>query len=408
MSLMSPRTAIPLVIGAAMIGGLVYTMARTEPVAVDVHVVTSGPMTVTIDADGQTRITEVFDVAAPIAGTALRAPVAVGEHVAVGETIVARVEPIRPSLLDARSRAQAEAAVAEARAALDVARADLTRAQEETTYAQSQLDRTRTLVERNVATLTQLETATQQLAIAEAAQTAARSRIALSEGTLERAEAALVGPETDGNMSGDETAECCIALTTPADGVVLSIAQISEHPVQAGAPLVSIGDPTALEIVADLLSVDAVGLTPGTRAIVERWGGVGTLEAVLDRIDPAAQTRVSALGIEEQRVNAVFTLTSPPEMRAGLGHGFSVFLRVVTWDSDAVLQVPLGALFRRAEAWAVYTVEAGVARERPVEIGQRGARMAEITSGLIEGDLIVTFPSDAIADGVPIVDRDAL
>lgn len=398
-----PRTILTVLVGLSILGGLLYVALRTVPVPVDLHVVTSAPMTVTIDADGQTRIREIYEIASPIAGTALRAPVSIGDPVVAGETVVARVEPTSPSLLDARSRAQAEAAVDEAAAALDVARSDFLRAQEEETFARMQFERTQTLVERGVSSITQLETMTQQLAVAEAALGAARSRITMSEGALERAEAALVGPEADQATEG-----CCVDLVAPADGVVLSIATISEHPVRAGAPLVTVGDPGDLEIVADLLSSDAVRIGPGTRAIVERWGGQVPLEAILDRIEPSAETRVSALGIEEQRVDAIFSLTTPETDRTGLGHGFSVFLRIVEWESDTALQVPLGALFRRGPDWAVFVVVDGIAQERRIAIGQRSARSAEILDGLSAGDRIITHPSDVIADGVAVVDRSSL
>jgi HlyD family secretion protein len=386
--------------GAALLGGLAYVAFREDPVPVDLIEVIAAPMQVTIDADGKTRIRDLFEVAAPIAGTALRAPVAVGDPVVAGETVVARVEPATPTLLDARSRAQAEAAVAEAEAALEVARTDLTRAEEEEVFARMQFERTQTLVERGVSTITQLETATQVLAVAEAAVASARSRIAMAEGTRDRAQAALVGPE-----GGAGDAACCVDLTAPAGGVVLSIATISEHPVQAGAPLVTVGDPTELEIVADLLSSDAVRIAPGTRAIVERWGGPDPLEAVLTRIEPAAETRVSALGIEEQRVDVIFDIVTPAEDRPGLGHGFSVFLRVVEWEEESVLQVPLGALFRRGDGWAVYVVADAVVEERAVTLGRRGARMAQVLEGLEAGERIVTHPSEAVADGVTVVDR---
>jgi HlyD family secretion protein len=386
--------------GAALIGGLAFVAFRTDPVPVDLIEVAAAPMQVTIDADGRTRIRDLYEVASPIAGTALRAPVAVGDPVVAGETVVARVEPATPGLLDARARAQAEAAVAEAEAALEVARSDLARAEEEEVFAQMQFDRTQTLVQRGVATITQLETATQSLAVAEAAVTAARSRIAMADGTLDRARAALVGPE-------EPTAEveCCIDLTAPSDGVVLSIATISEHPVQAGAPLITLGEPAELEIVADLLSFDAVRIGPGTRAIVERWGGPDPLEAELRRIDPAAETRVSALGIEEQRVDVIFDIVTPAEARPGLGHGFSVFLRIVEWEADDVVQVPLGALFRRDGDWAVFVVEGGVVEERAVRLGRRGARMTQVLSGLAPGETIVTHPSEAVAEGVQVIDR---
>jgi HlyD family secretion protein len=386
--------------GVALLGGLAYVAFREDPVPVDLIEVISAPMQVTIDADGKTRIRDLFEVAAPIAGTALRAPVAVGDPVVAGETVVARVEPATPTLLDARSRAQAEAAVAEAEAALEVARTDLTRAEEEEVFARMQFERTQTLVERGVSTITQLETATQVLAVAEAAVASARSRIAMAEGTRDRAQAALVGPE-----GGAGDAACCVDLTAPAGGVVLSIATISEHPVQAGAPLVTVGDPAELEIVADLLSSDAVRIAPGTRAIVERWGGPDALEAVLTRIEPAAETRVSALGIEEQRVDVIFDIVTPAEDRPGLGHGFSVFLRVVEWEEESVLQVPLGALFRRGDGWAVYVVADAVVEERAVTLGRRGARMAQVLEGLEAGERIVTHPSEAVADGVTVVDR---
>ena len=257
---------------------------------------------------------------------------------------------------------------------------------------------------RGVTTVTQMETVAQGLAVAEAAVASAQSRVAMSEGSLTRAEATLARPE--GSVIDAE--DCCVVLRAPSDGVVLSISTISEHPVQAGAPLLSVGDPTDLEIVADLLSSDAVRIGPGTRAIVERWGGPDPLEATLTRIEPAAETRVSALGIEEQRVDAIFDIETPAEDRPGLGHGFAVFLRIVEWESDDALQVPLGALFRRNSHWAVFVVEGGVARERVVTLGQRGAREAEILDGLEEGDQIVTHPSDAVADGVLIVDRSTL
>jgi len=397
------RTVGLALAGIALIGGLAYVGFRDDPVPVDLVTVERGPLRVTIDADGQTRIREIYEVASPIAGTARRAPVSIGDPVVAGETVVARVEPLSPSLLDARSRAQARASVAEARAALDVARSELRRAEEEETFARLQFDRTRTLMDRGVTTVTQMETASQSLAVAEAAVAAAQSRVAMSEGALERAEATLVQP--DGGAA--QTEDCCVELRAPSDGVVLSIATISEHPVQAGAPLVTVGDPADLEIVADLLSSDAVRIGPGTRAIVERWGGPDPLQAVLTRIEPAAITRVSALGIEEQRVDAIFEIETPPGERPGLGHGFAVFLRIVEWESDDALQVPLGALFRRGEDWAVFVAEDGVARERTVTLGERAARRAQILDGLEDGVRIVTHPSDTVADGVTIMDRSA-
>lgn len=395
------RAAFLLLTGALILGSLLYITFRVEPVAVDLHQVSRGPMQVTIDADGKTRIRDLYEVAAPIAGTARRSPVRAGDRVVAGETLVAIVEPVRSSLLDMRSRLQAEATLQEALAALHVAEADLQKAAEDRILAQSQYDRVKALAERKVASLTRLEDATQRLAVALAGEEAARARVGMSQSTLERAEAALIPPGS-GPMESDS---CCIRIRAPADGVVLSVEAISERPVLPGALLVTIGDPANLELVADLLSADAVRLQPGDRASVERWGGAQPLQAVLDRIDPVARTKVSALGIEEQRVDVFFSLAAPETERASLGEGFSVFVRVVEWEAEDAVRVPVSALFRRGSGWAAYVDENGRAAERPVTLGRRNGQMAEVLSGLAEGDTVVLHPGAEVAGGVLITAR---
>ncbi|TCM85813.1 efflux RND transporter periplasmic adaptor subunit [Rhodovulum steppense] len=400
------RNIILIGLGAALAGGLIYTAFRTEPVPVDLHIVTSGPMQVTVNADGKTRIRDIYEVAAPLTGTALRSPVEVGERVVRGETVVAIVEPTAPSLLDSRARVQAEAAVREAQAARAQAESGLRKADEDLNYAETQFERAQTLVERGVATFTRLEDATQQLAIARAARDAAASGLAMADGALERARAALIAPAVDG--LGGPAGECCVQIHAPIDGMVLEIDVISERPVTIGTRLLSIGRPDDLEIVADLLSSDAVRLQPGARAMAERWGGGATLEARLRKVEPVARTKVSALGIEEQRVDARFDILTPPEDRAGLGEGFAVFLRIVEWQAEDALQVPLSALFRRDGGWAVFAVENATARLTPVEIGRRGETTAEVLAGLEQGLAVVTHPSDRIGEGTAVVDRATL
>jgi HlyD family secretion protein len=399
------RTTLLILFGAAVMGALAWVSLRPEPVPVDLHVLERGPLEITVDADGRTRIREVYEVAAPIAGTALRAPVRAGDPVVAGETVVAIVEPVPPALLDARARIQAEASVREAEAALHVAQTELSRAEEERAYARAQFERVQTLVERGVASITRLEDADQQLRVAEAAVAEAEARIEMARGTLARAEAALFAPE--GAPQADGPDACCVRIRAPADGVVLSVDVVSERPVVAGERLLSIGDPADLEIVADLLSSDAVRLAPGAEARVERWGGPEPLAARLERIEPAARTVVSALGIEEQRVDAVFSLVSPPRDRTGLGDGFSVFLRVVEWRTADALRLPLSAAFRSGDGWAVFVAEDGVARTRAVTLGRRNARFAEVVSGLAPGEAVVTHPSDEVVEGAPLADRDA-
>lgn len=400
----SKRTVMLMALGVAIVGGLGFVSFRPDPVPVDIAVVTRGPLEITINADGKTQVKDLYEVAAPIAGTALRSPVEVGDPVVKDETVVAIVQPASSGLLDARTRLQAEAALQEALAARHVAQADLRQAQETESFARSQFERTQQLVARSVASITRLEDDTQRLAAAEAAVEAAQARIEMADGVVERARASLLDPqETD--QQGEM---CCVELTAPADGVILSVEAMSQRPVTIGSPLVSIGDPDDLELVADILSNDAVRLGPGSLAYVDRWGGDQTLEARLDRIDPKARTKVSALGIEEQRVDAYFTLTSPPEARTNLGDGFSVFLRIVEWRAEDAVQVPLSAVFRDGRGWAVFVEVDGVAEKRGVSLGRRNGQMTEVLDGLRVGEHVVTHPSDAIATGVTLVQRSAL
>lgn len=398
---LQPRHYIIGLVGAGVLGGLAWLSFRTDPVPVDLADIARGPMLVTVNADGETRIKDVFEVAAPISGTARRAPVEVGDPVVAGETVVAVVEPAAPGFLDSRSREQAEAAVNEARAALTLAEAQFRQSEEELHYAQTQHGRARTLTERGVSSQTSLEDASQILSIRLAAREAARSNVAMATSALARARAALIEP----GASAGSRDRCCVTLKAPITGTVLSVDIVSEGPVAAGTRLVTLGQTGDLEIVADLLSADSVGLKPGARAIVERWGGPDPLEAALRRLEPSAHTKVSALGIEEQRVDAVFDILSPPAARAGLGDRYAVYLRIVTWEGQDVMRVPLPALFRHDGGWAVFRAEGGRARLTPVTLGHRNGSTAEVTEGLSPGDRVILHPSDGIADGTAIIER---
>ena len=400
----STRTLVLIGIGVSIVAGLSYVSFRADPVAVDLAEVTRGALEVTVNADGETKVRDLFEIASPIEGTALRSPVSEGDVVKAGETIVAIVRSATSGLLDARAQLQAEAALQEALAAHHVAEADLKRAQEIQHFAQSQFERTQALVTRGVTSITRLEDDSQKLAVANAAMEAAQARIEMAQSTIERARASLLSPDA----AASSLDACCVQLTSPADGVVLSVAAISERPVSIGTPLVSIGDPDQLELVADILSNDAVRLKPGALAYVERWGGGDILEARLDRINPKARTKVSALGIEEQRVDAFFNLVSPTAARASLGDGFSVFLRIVEWRADDVLQIPLSAVFRTEDGLAVFVAFEGIAQSRAVTLGRRNNRMVEVRSGLKQAEMVVTHPSNAISDGVKLVDRSRL
>lgn len=396
------RTIVLGGITLALVAALGFVAFRNNPVPVDLHRVTRGAMLVTLNADGKTRIREVFEVASPISGTVLRAPVRVGDLVVAGETIVAVVEPASSNLLDARSRIQAEAGVREAEAALHLARSRMREAGEDLTLAEKEYQRAKVLVERGVASVIRLDTAEQQRGIKQAAETAAISGLEMSKSALDSARAVLSEPL--GDAEAPETL-CCLRLTAPADGRVLEIDVISKRPVTVGTRLLTIGQPDDLEIVADVLSSDAVKLKIGDRAIVERWGRAEPLEARIRKISPAAFTKVSALGIAEQRVDVVFDLVTAAERRPELGDGFSVFLRIVAWEGEDVLTVPLSAIFRSDDHWAVFTDNAGAAQHRRIEIGPQNAASVQVLDGLSEADRVIMHPSDTVADGVAIVQR---
>ena len=338
------------------------------------------------------------------AGMALRSPVRVGDPVQRDATVLAVIQPAEPGFLDARARAQAEAAVTEAQAAVRLARVNRDRAAADLDYARNQLARNRELAARGTVPRRVLEDSTQLMETHRAALEAANEELGIREAALARAEAQLVGP--DAQTGPRPVGACCSQITAPQSGTVLSVVNESARIVQPGEPLLTIGNLAELEIEADLLSADAVRLAPGARAIVERWGGPGALEARVRQIEPRGFTRVSALGIEEQRVSVRLEFTGPPEERQGLGDAYRVFVRIVTWEAEEALQVPVSALFRAGEEWAVYRVEEGAAVLTPVTIGQRTQTHAQLLRGLEAGDLVIAYPGERVSEGTQVVRRE--
>ena len=375
-----------------------------QPVQVDMASVTRGDMRGEILAQGVTRVRDPYAIAAPITGTATRSPVEVGDAVVAGESVVAILQPSDPALMDARARAQAEAAITEAQAAVALARTSLRQAETELAHATTQLERGRALAARGTIAQRMLEDIEAVYQNAEQARAAAEQQLALNRATLVRTEAQLMGPQSN-TLTNGAAGECCLRILAPQSGIVLAVSDQSARLVQAGAPLLTIGNLDELEVELDLLSADAVQVPSGARAIVERWGGDGTLEARLRRIEPAAFTRVSALGIEEQRVRLRLDLLTPPEGRAGLGDGFRVHLRLILWEDEQILQVPQAALFRHAQGWAVFIDDDGRARLRTVTIGRQAADKAEVLDGLAEGDRVILYPASTLQGGAAIAAR---
>ncbi|MDP2064289.1 MAG: HlyD family efflux transporter periplasmic adaptor subunit [Phaeovulum sp.] len=394
-----------LVVTLGVLGGAAAAFAwamRPVPLDVDLVTVARAPMAVTVSAEGMTRVREPWTVSAPLTGTVARSPLQVGDTVVAGQTVVAEIEPAAPALLDARARGQAEAAVTEAEAALRLSEVNLERAKADLDYADGQLARTRELAARGIVAQSALEASQQLQATRAAARDAAEFELALQRATLARAQALLVGPEA---ALGKGTEQCCVQIFAPHSGRVLSIVDESARLVQAGSPLLTIGDLTDLEIEVDLLSADAVRVPAGALAEVERWGGPGILAAEVRRIDPAAFTRVSALGIEEQRVRLRLAFLDPPETRVGLGDRYRVYVRIVVWSDPDVLQVPVSALFRQGEAWATFRELGGRAVLTEVQLGQMTGLVAEVKAGLAPGDRVVAYPGNRVSAGSELVAR---
>jgi len=373
-----------------------------EPVAVDVATTTTGHMELTVDEEGVNRIREVYVVSAPVGGKVERSPREVGDRVAAGVTTVAAIRPADPSILDVRTRQELLAAVEAVKALKDLAAATLKQAETALAFAQQELDRALYLADRKVLSSSALERRQLERDIARQQVETAKAQLDARQHDLEVAEARLREP------GGTADAGCCVVVTAPVNGTVLRVPIESEQIVQAGTPLVEIGNPLETEIAVDLLSTDAVQVKVGAPARITGWGGTGELKARVRRIDPAAFTKISALGIEEQRVKVVLDIVDPPAQWAGLGHEYRVFVRISVWQSDNALQVPLGALFRERGNWAVFMARDGIARLTPVRVGHINLGQAEILSGLAAGDPVIVHPGDAVENGVAIAIRPAV
>ena len=358
---------------------------------------------VSVHDDGHTRVREVYVVSAPLPGRVLRFSGDVGDEVIAGQTVVANILPADPTMLDIRTRSSLEAAVRAAEAALSLAEAEVARIEAAVDYARTEFQRTQELERRGAVSEAALDRARLELRTQRAALEQAEAAQNVRQFELETARAALIGP---GEGEGVDDNGCCVAVGAPVSGRILQIYQESESIVQAGTPLVEIGDPRDLEIVVDLLSTDAVQVNEGDRVVIERWGGEGSLNGVVSLVEPYGFTKISSLGIEEQRVNVVIDITDPEEMWSRLGHGYRVEARVVLWEDDDVLQVPISALFRDGDDWAVFAVRGSRARLTRIEVGEMNTDAAQVLGGLDEGTRIIVHPSDRIGPGVLVEPRE--
>jgi HlyD family secretion protein len=387
---------------ALILLGVLLWLFRPQPVAVDFGTVERGPMRVTVSDEGETRVKDVFAVSAPVPGLMRRIELEPGDTVVAQSTVVARIEPTDPSFLDVRSQAEAQATVRAAEAARAYAAAEVQRATAELEFAQSELKRFRALAERDSISANDLEAAERRARIATAGLDEVKARLRVQEFELERARARLLAP----GASRATREKCdCVTVYSPVSGQVLRVLQESEAVVGPGAPLIEIGDPSKLEVVVDLLSTDAVRVMPGQRVIIEAWGGEQPIEGAVRRVEPSGFTKVSALGIEEQRVNVIIDFVGSPGEHARLGHGYRVEPSIVLWETEHALKVPLSALFRESERWAVLVEEGNRAARRIVQLGEQTDLEAQVIDGLKEGERVVLHPGDRVSAGSRLRER---
>ncbi|MDH3362283.1 MAG: HlyD family efflux transporter periplasmic adaptor subunit [Gammaproteobacteria bacterium] len=394
------RILIWTVLAGIIVVALVLSFAP-RPIMVDLVEVRPGALVVTLDEEGETRVHDVYSLSAPVAGRVQRIEMHVGDPVTANETVLAQIEPGDPSFLDPRSEAQARAMIQAAEAARDLAKAAVKDADAQYEFARAEYARMQELVVEGSVSKRDLDSAERDYKARRAGLDTARAALQVRNYELELARAQLVSPlQTQGSQ-----AECeCIPITAPVSGRILQISDRSERVVREGEMLMQIGDPGDLEIVVDYLSMDAVRIEAGQRVLIENWGGNEALEGRVRLVEPFGFLKISALGIEEQRVNVIIDFVSDSGWER-LGHGYQVESRVVLWEADDVLTVPLTALFRDADGWALFVEEDGRASLRHVEIGQRNGVIAEIRNGLEAGSRVVAHPSDRVTNGVRIASR---
>lgn len=395
-----------LIIGAALVAVafVLFWSFAPRPVPVDFGEVLRRDMTVTIDEEARTRVHDSYMVSAPIGGRLLRVDAEAGDEVIGGETVIARMRAAPPSVIDRRTREQAEAAVRTAQAALEAARSDFSRVRADLALAESDLTRLSPLADIGAISRSDLDLAERQKRAADAAVDTARATISAREAELAQAQALLIEFRAE-----DETLtsqESSIPIIAPITGRVLRVVQESETLMTAGQSILEIGDVAGdLEILAELLSTDAVQVSVGDRVIISNWGGPEALDGVVSRIEPWGFTKYSALGVEEQRVNTIIRFTSSSDLQNTLGHGYRVEVGIVIWESDETLTVPSSALFRDQAGWAVFVVEEGKARLVRVDVSQNNGDLAAIRSGLSENATVILYPGPAIEDGTRVTER---
>lgn len=357
------------------------------------------PLTITIEEEGRTRVIDRYVISAPVDGVACRVQLNVGDSVEQGQTLLG-ITPLESQVLDPRSRAQAKAQVSAAGSALHAAEEQALSAIASSQFAKTELNRLRPLAEKGVISREAFDKATTEAQTSTAAKRSADFNVEVARYELQAAK--TVFEYTAGK--GGEAAER-VPVKSPITGKILKLIRECEGPVRTGEPLLEVGDPSVLEVEVDVLSPDAVKIKPGMEVLFDRWGGEKPLQGIVRNIEPVGFTKISALGVEEQRVLIISDFTSPAEQWQRLGDGYRVEAQFILWHEEEVLQIPSSSLFRYQDGWAVFVIENETAKRRAVKVGQRNGLIAQILDGLEEGEAVINHPSEAVEDDIRVKAR---
>lgn len=385
------RSLITAAAGIAIAAAIIWFVFIPDPVRVELATVTQGPMQVTVNNQGQVRVHDKYIIAAPFAAELERIALREGDRVQRDQVMAT----LKPLPMDARQRQEASARLAAAKALAQEAAQQTRRTYNDMQLAVTERARVERLIAERFVSLQALDRAIAVEQSSRATWDAAKSREKAALADIKLAEAALISAEPLSSVPRRH-----VQMTAPVDGYVLKVHEKSARTVGAGTPLISIADPAQYEIVVDVLSTDAVKIKPGDTMLLEDWGGDRTLRAQVRLIEPVAFTKISALGVEEQRVNVIAV---PVDALGPLGDGYRIEARIVIWSDDDVIKVAGSSLFRVGYEWHVFAVENGRARERAVKPGQRNQNEAQILDGLAKGTVVIRYPNNQLQDGTRVV-----
>lgn len=396
------KTKLKWLAGALVLLALLFWAFMPQPLAVELARVSQGRFERAVQEDGKTRVRDAYVVSAPLTGRIARLTLRQGDRVERGD-VLAILWPLAPSLLDARARAEQGAHQGALRAALERARANVARAAAALAQARNDLQRSESLAQQGFVSPNQNETGRLAVRLREQELESARQDQEAAQHELEQS-AMTLKPYAPNSSVGDAAPEA-YRVRAPVSGRVLKVLQQSEGIAPAGTPLLELGDPGALEVVADILTEDAAQIQSGTPVELAHWGGPTVLSARVRLVEPAAFTKVSALGIEEQRVHAVIDITAPADQWRTLGDGFKVEVRVLVQVVPDAVQVPVSALFPMSERWGLFVSEQGRARLRQVDVAARNGVSAWVPAGLAPGTQVVVYPDSKLHEGARIQPR---